>query len=120
MSGPAMKAFFNVTDKIWKLEPKVQQALLGFPGTSTFYNYRNGTHGTLSFDVLTRISLVLGILKALRILYPDRALADRWIGMPNSNSLFGGKTPAGFLTTGDLDSLYRVRRLLDARRGGWS
>src|SRR5207344_2921130 len=75
MSGPAMKAFFNVTDKIWKLEPKVQQALLGFPGTSTFYNYRNGTHGTLSFDVLTRISLVLGILKALRILYPDRALA---------------------------------------------
>jgi antitoxin Xre/MbcA/ParS-like protein len=120
MSAPAMKAYFNVAEKIWKLDTKTQGALLGFPGSSTFYNYRNGTHGTLSYDVLTRISLVLGILKALRILYPERQLADRWINLPNSNSLFGGKTPAEFLGSGELDSLYRVRRLLDGRRGGWN
>src|SRR5262249_40652674 len=37
----------------------------------------------------TRISLVLGCFKALRILYPDRSLADRWAHLQNSNPMFG-------------------------------
>jgi hypothetical protein len=120
MSGPALKTYFNIVDRVWKLDPKTQAALLGWPTNSTFYNYKNGTHGTVSFDVLTRISLVLGIFKALRILYSEKALADRWMALPNSNSLFGGQSPAAFLASGEIDNLYKVRRLLDARRGGWN
>ena len=120
MSATAVKTYFNIVDRIWKLDGKTQAALLGWPGSSTFYNYKNGTHGAVSFDVLTRISLVLGIFKALRILYPERALADRWLSLPNSNALFGGRSPAEFLAAGEIDCLYKVRRLLDARRGGWN
>src|SRR5215467_3810321 len=113
MSGPALNTFFNIADNVWKLDPKVQAALLGRPGTSTFYNYKKGRHGALPYDVLTRISLVFGIFKDLRILYPERSLADRWVNMPNSNPLFGGNTPANFMASGDIDALYRVRRFLD-------
>jgi len=120
MSGPALKAYFNIVDRVWKLDTKTQSALLGWPGTSTFYNYRNGKHGAVSFDVLTRISLILGIVKALRILYPERTLADKWVKLPNSNPLFAGTTPENFMGSGEIDALYKVRRFLDARRGGWN
>lgn len=118
MSAPAMRTFFNIADK-WSLDAKEQMALLGSPAPSTFYKYKSGGVGALSLDVLTRVSLILGIFKDLRILYPDLALADRWVKLPNANPIFGGKTPAQFMAQGDMDSLYQVRRLLDARRGGW-
>lgn len=117
MSAPAMRTFFNIADK-WALSGKEQIAILGAPAASTFYKYKAGDVGTLSLDLLTRVSLVLGIYKDLHILFPDASLADRWIKLPNANPMFGGKTPAGFLAQGEMDCLYRLRRLLDARRGG--
>lgn len=117
MSAPAMRTFFNIADK-WQLSAREQIAILGAPAASTFYKYKAGDVGTLSFDLLTRISLVLGIYKALHILFPDAALADRWIKLPNANPMFGGRTPAEFVAQGEMDCLYRLRRLLDARRGG--
>ena len=119
MSGPALRTFFNVAE-VWELSNEEQRALLGWPPDSTFYKYKAGQPGTLSYDMLTRISLVLGIYKDLRILYPERDLADRWVKLPNSNPLFGGKPALRLMAEGGLDGLYQVRRLLDARRGGWS
>lgn len=119
MSGPAMRTFFDIAGK-WGLDNREQIALLGSPAQSTFYKYKAGDVGTLSFDLLTRISLILGIYKVLHILFPDNAVADRWFKLPNSNPMFGGLTPAAYVAQGDMDSLYRVRRLLDARRGGWN
>jgi hypothetical protein len=91
--------------------------LLGWPPSSTFHKYKSGDPGILSFDTLTRISLVLGIYKALQILYPEPRFADRWIQMPNAHLLFGGATPVEFMAAGGIDGLLQVRRLLDARRG---
>jgi len=118
-SGPALRTFFKIADA-WGLSAKEQQGILGWPANSTFYKYKSGDFGTLSLDALTRVSLVLGIFKALRILYSDRGLADRWIKLPNSNLLFSGNTPGEFMAHGEMDNLYKVRRLLDARRGGWN
>jgi hypothetical protein len=118
MSGPAMRSFFKVAER-WGLSPDEQRGLLGWPATSTYYKYKKGQTGSLSYDSLTRISLVLGIFKALHILYPK--LADRWMKLPNSNPLFGGRTPIETITAeGGIDTLFKVRRLLDARRGGWN
>jgi hypothetical protein len=119
MSGPAIRSFFKIAER-WDLDNQEQIALLGSPAQSTFYKYKGGDVGTLSLDVLTRISLVLGIFRNLRILFPDFALADRWVKLPNTNPIFGGKTPVQLMAQGEMDSLYRVRRLLDARRGGWN
>jgi hypothetical protein len=69
--------------------------------------------------MLTRISLVIGIYKALHILYED-GLADRWPKLPNSNGQYGGQPALTLMIEGGIDGLYRTRRLLDARRGGWN
>lgn len=111
-----MRSFFNVV-QTWQLSPDEQRGLLGWPSTSTFYNYRAGSLGTLSFDTLTRVSLVLGIYKALHVLYPDEGLADRWVRLPNGHPLFGGRPAVMLMIEGGIDGLYQVRRLLDARRG---
>jgi hypothetical protein len=119
MSGPAMRTFFNIAQR-WALTTEEQRGLLGWPPQSTYYKYKTGDVSALSFDTLTRISLVIGIFKALHILYPDERLADSWLNLPNANPMFGGSPPIRFLCNAGLDGLLQVRRLLDARRGGWN
>jgi hypothetical protein len=116
LSAPALRAFFNIA-RGWQLTVAEERALLGWPPSSTFHKYKSGDAGPLSFDTLTRISLVLGVYKSLQILYPEPSFADRWIRMPNVNSLFGGRPPIEFLADAGIDGLFQLRRLLDARRG---
>src|SRR5918993_1040849 len=111
LSAPALRAFFNIT-RAWQLGVTDERGLLGWPPSSTFHKYKSGDAGVLSFDTLTRISLVLGIYKALHILYPEPSFADRWMLMPNSNTLFGGRTPLAFGVDAGLDGLLQLRRLL--------
>jgi len=119
LSGPAMRTFLNIADT-WKLTGDEQRALLGWPPESTFYKYKAGQVATLPYDMLMRISLILGIYKGLHILYPEPSLADSWVRLPNTNPLFGGKPALSLMIEGGMDGLYQVRRLLDGRRGGWS
>lgn len=118
LSGPALRTFFNIA-AAWGLTVREQRALLGWPAASTFHKYKARDHGAVPFDMLTRISLVIGIYKSLQILYPEPEFADRWVRMPNSHLLFEGHPPLSVMTDGGIDGMYRVRRLLDGRRG-WS
>jgi len=119
MSGPAIRTFLNIAEA-WGLSNEARRALLGWPAESTFFKYKAGGPGTLSFDMLMRISLTIGIYKDLHILYPEPELADRWISLPNNNPLFAGRPALALMTEAGMDGLYRVRRLLDSRRGGWN
>ena len=120
LSAPAMRTFLNVC-AAWNLSVNQQRGLLGWPAPSTYHKYKAGQTGTLSFDMLSRISLVLGIYKALHILYPQPELADQWIKLRNANPLLGGsKPPLELMIDGGIDGLHRVRRLLDGRRGAWN
>jgi hypothetical protein len=116
LSGPGLRTFFNIA-RAWQLSTTEARALLGWPAPSTFHKYKAGDHGALPYDTLTRLSLVLGIYKSLQLLYPEPNFSDRWVRMPNSNPLFGGVTPLEFVVDGGIDGLYKVRRLLDGRRG---
>jgi hypothetical protein len=118
MSGPAMRTFLNIA-QAWKLTVEEQRGLLGWPAASTFHKYKAGDVGLLTYDMLTRISLVIGIYKALHILYGEE-LADRWVKLPNSNPQFAGRPALTFMVDTGIDGLYRARRLLDGRRGGWN
>jgi hypothetical protein len=116
LSAPALRGFFAVT-RAWQLAVADERALLGWPPPSTFHKYKSGDAGVLSLDTLTRISLVLGIYKALHILYAEPAFADRWMQMPNSNPVLAGRTPLAFAADAGIDALFQIRRLLDSRRG---
>ena len=71
----------------------------------------------LDRDTLMCISYLIGIFKALNILYSQR-LADQWISLPNTNVIFGGQSPLHFMIDGGLPAMQIVRRLLDARCAG--
>ena len=116
LAAPALRAVFAAAAQ-WALTAPEERGLLGWPPSSTFHKYTSGDAGVLSFDTLTRISLVLGIYKALHILYPEPAFADRWMKMPNRTALFGGRPPLALALDAGLDGLFQVRRLLDSRRG---
>lgn len=116
LSGPALRTFFKIADA-WHLSVAEQRALLGWPAASTYHKYKARDHGALAFDTLTRLSLVLGIYKSLQVLYPEPPLADGWMRMPNTNAMFGGAPPLSLAIDAGIDGLYRIRRLLDARRG---
>ena len=111
----ALKAFFKITEK-WGLSSDQEMILLGVP-ESTFYRWKDKKNGSLSKDTLERISYILGIYKALRILLPSEKAAHEWIKKNNSAVLFGGKTALDKLMKGHVVDLADVRRYLDAERG---
>lgn len=111
----ALKAFFGITHK-WKLAPDQERTLLGTT-PATFYRWKKNKDGSLTQDTLERISYVLGIYKALRILLPSENAANKWIKKPNKAPLFGGKSALDKLLVGRVIDLADVRRYLDAERG---
>ncbi len=113
-----MRAFFAITEK-WKLTPDEAMALLGHPSRSTFYNWKKGDIRQTtahSFDLASRISYVLGIFKALEILYQRPEMADAWVRKPNA--AFGGQSALDRMCAGQMVDLAAVRDYLDAVRGG--
>jgi len=115
LSPAASRAFFSLASH-WKLRDEDARALLGGMSNGSFYQLKRSPR-TLDQDKLTRISLLVGIFKALNILYSTR-LADAWMQRPNTNPLFGGETPLSHLVKGGVPAMLHVRQLLDARRGG--
>ena len=116
LSRPAVPAFFRIAEA-WQLRDETARSLLGGVSNGVFYQMKSGQKKILDQDKLTRISLLLGIFKALNILY-SRKLADAWVTLPNSNPMFKGETPLTYVIKGGVPALIRVRQLLDARRGG--
>ena len=84
LSAPALRAFFSLAER-WRLSTDEQRALLGWPSRSTLFAWKKGQVGALPYDTLTRLSLLLGIYKALHVLYLDDAFADGWVKLRNSN-----------------------------------
>jgi len=116
LSPSALKAFFKIVDR-WKVTDEFSRELLGGVSNGTFYNFKSNPNRVLGADELLRVSYLVGIFKALSILYSE-PLADSWMQRPNSNSIFAGKTPLSYVRIGGIPALQTVRRLLDARRGG--
>ncbi len=116
LAGPGLRAFFNLAER-WKLRVAEQRKLLGDPPESTFYKWKRERDGTLSRDTLERISYLLGIFKALAILFPQPERADAWLRRPNDAPAFGGKSALDRMLSGNVADLYVVRSYLDAQRG---
>jgi uncharacterized protein (DUF2384 family) len=116
LSPAAIKGLLRIA-KHWKLRDDDSRALLGGISSGSFYALKNLARKTLNEDQLTRISLLIGIYKALNILYSQK-LADAWITLPNTNPMFGGDWPLNYVKKGGIPAFLRVRQLLDSRRGG--
>jgi Protein of unknown function (DUF2384) len=116
-----MRTFVAIAD-LWALSHEERLLVLGLPSRSTYYGWaraaRDGDDVTLPTDTLLRISAVLGIHKALRILFASDAEGLRWLRGPHAALVFGGQPPIALVLGGTQDGLMLVRRFLDAARGG--
>lgn len=115
-SGPALRAFERIGDR-WRLSQKERYTILGLPRSTYFTAKKNAGVARLSRDTLERISYVLGIYSALKILLPRREAADAWVRTANDNSLFKGHPPIEMMMGGKVGDLFVVRRYLDGERG---
>lgn len=117
LSPAAIKGFLGIMEK-WDLRDPEARQLLGGISTGSYYALKKEPRGrALDQDRLTRISLLIGIFKALNILYSQK-LADTWMTLPNTNPMFRGVTPLAYIMQRGQPGMVHVRQLLDARRGG--
>jgi uncharacterized protein (DUF2384 family) len=116
LTPAAVAAFFALIEK-WGLRNEDAMALLGGTSNGRYFELKKKHKRALSQDELTRVSLLVGIFKALNILFNTR-LANEWPSRPNSNPMFNNARPLELLMRGGVPGMISVRRLLDARRGG--
>jgi hypothetical protein len=90
--------------------------LLDLPVRS-YRRWKAGDIGRIDRDQKARLSNLMGIHKALRIIFREPRRGYDWIGKPNA--AFAGRSALDVLLGGELTDLMRVRRYLDAERGGW-
>lgn len=117
LSPGGIRTFVNIADK-WDLTEAQARSLLGGVASSTWHAWKTSPRGKhLDQDTLTRISLVIGIYKALNI-YFNKPLSDRWITLGNRGPMFAGSSPLEYMIRNGLPGMVDVRRMLDAWRGG--
>ena len=105
------RAVIHLFEK-WKLGDSVAREVLGGLSPRTYARWKVGDLGRIDRDLATRLSLLIGIHKRLRLLFSNPERGYAWTGNPND--AFGGRTPAEIMGQGDMFSLVRVHAFLDA------
>jgi len=114
--GEAMgRAVVNLFDR-WGLTDAQACVLLGGLSPRTWARWKVGAIGRVPRDLKARLSNLMGIHKALRIIFTDAARGYGWIHRPND--VFGEASARDVMLGGELTDIMRVRRFLDSVRGG--
>lgn len=121
LSAPGLRTFMAIAD-LWGVNEEQRRLILGYPSRSTYHRWckqaREDGPFMLDVDVLTRVSAVLGIHRALGVLFADEHDGVAWLRQPHEAPVFGGHPPLHLVVNGTQDGLMMVRRFLDAARGG--
>lgn len=112
----AWRAIQNLAEK-FKFDQEQGRCLMGDMPYSSYYKGLSQHNVRLNRDQKERISYLLGIYKALRILFTDSQQAITWIDRNNALPPFNGITPRAYMLEGSLVRLAEVRRFLDFWRG---
>ncbi|MES2663110.1 MAG: MbcA/ParS/Xre antitoxin family protein [Pseudomonadota bacterium] len=115
--GKITKMIMKLFDH-WQLNTIEQLSLLGLSteNRAALSKYRAGNPLVNDRDKLERAGILLGIHKALRLLFPHhRELSYRWMKQPNR--AFEGFTPVEIIEQKGMLGMYLVRSYLDRQRG---
>lgn len=103
--------------KRFDFKEKEALILMGDMPRSTYTTGIKNQSIKLDRDKKERVSYLLGIYKALRLLFDDSAQALSWINRENELPPFNGKTPKEYMLEGSIVRLAEVRKFLDYWRG---
>lgn len=104
--------------ELWALSTADQLMLLGLNESNriALQRYANGEALAANRDLLERVGHLLGIHKALKLLYPRNPdLVHGWMSSPNTK--FDGATPIDIVRRFGFAGLLMVRGTLDLMRG---
>jgi len=99
----------------WGLSDAEAAVLLGGLSRRSYARWKAGDIGRTPRDLKLRLALLMGIHKALRIIFREPERAYAWIDAPNA--AFGGRAAKAVMLGGEITDLIRVRAYLDAERG---
>ena len=113
-----LRTFFNLAQR-WQLDDRQGRTLLGWPSARTYARWKAGQiqPSRIAFDTRERLSMLMGIHKGLRYMFPEPSRGYDWLRKPNR--AFGGESVLSRLLAGSIPDLAAVRSYLDAERGGW-
>lgn len=112
-------AMFRAAVKLfghWGMTDAEAATVLDLPGR-TYARWKSASPGRLGRDGKARLSNLMGIHKALRIIFMEPRRGYEWIKKPNTR--FQGKSVLDVMLGGELTDLMRVRRAVDDERGLW-
>lgn len=119
-AGAGVRTFARIIER-WKLPSSDAMALLGVDSRSTYYDLLKRARESkevkgLSKDQLDRLSYLLGIYEAIRVLFPhSEESRDEWVSRANTAPLFGGRSPVEMMRSGMI-GLYQTFAHLSAAR----
>lgn len=100
--------------RLWGVNDEQAAQLLDLP-VRTYRRWKAGEPGRIGRDGKARLSNLIGIHKALRLIFNDPQRGYDWVKAPNT--AFDDVSALSVMLGGDLTDLMRVRRYLDAERG---
>lgn len=100
----------------WGLTDDQAATLLDMPLRS-YRRWKAEGAGRISRDGRARLSNLMGVHKALRLIFTEPQRGYAWIKA--GNAAFAGASALDVMLDGELTDIMRVRRYLDAERGGW-
>jgi len=102
--------------RLWRVTDEQAATLLDLPLRS-YRRWKAGEVGRISRDGKARLSNLMGMHKALRLIFREPQRGYDWIKA--ANAAFDGRSALDIMLGGELTDLMRVRRYLDHERGGW-
>jgi len=119
-AGAGLRTFARIVGK-WDLPASDAMTLLGVDSRSTYYDLLKRARESkevkgLSRDQLDRLSYLLGIYAAMRVLFPHNEQSrTEWVSRANTAPLFGGRSPIEIMRSGMI-GLYQTFAHLAAAR----
>lgn len=101
---------------LWNITDEQAAILLDLP-VRTYRRWKTDGSQRIGRDGKARLSNLMGIHKALRLIFREPQRGYAWIKA--ANTAFGDRSALDVMLDGDLTDLMRVRRYLDAERGAW-
>jgi len=113
-----LRAALNILDKWGASSEQACRVVRISRSTYTRARQRDSAWSVgLDADQLQRISMVLNIHAALRLVFDNPENVYGFPAMENRNEFFNGRAPLDIMAQGDMISLYETFKRIDALRG---
>lgn len=119
-AGAGLRTYARIVEN-WRLPSADAMGLLGVDSRSTYYDLLKRAREKkevkgLSSDQLDRLSYLLGIYEAIRVLFPhSEESRNQWVSRANAALLFGGRSPVEIMRS-SMIGLYQAFAHLTAAR----